>query len=86
MAGEEFLCILPGATSEGEAEVCERIRNAIEATAVRDRGQTISCTISLGFGSYPGTPAEDETDLIRMADEALYRAKNEGRNRTVEAA
>ena len=84
--GEEFLCILPGATIEGAAEVCERIRNAIEAMAVQDRGQMISCTVSLGFGSFPSTAAEDETDLIRVADEALYRAKSDGRNRTVEAA
>ena len=55
-------------------------------TPARDRGQTISCTVSLGFGSFPATPAEDETALIRVADEALYRAKNDGRNRTVEAA
>ena len=84
--GEEFLCILPGATIEGAAEVCERIRHAIEAMAVHDRGQAISCTVSLGFGSFPATPAEDETALIRVADEALYRAKNDGRNCTVEAA
>ena len=84
--GEEFLCILPGATIEGAAEVCERIRNAIEAMAVQDRGQMINCTVSLGFGSFPATAAEDETALIRVADEALYRAKSDGRNRTVEAA
>ncbi len=84
--GEEFLCILPGATNEGVAEVCERIRRAIEATTVQDRGNTIRCTVSLGFGSYPATPAEDETALIQSADEALYQAKNDGRNRVVEAA
>ena len=83
--GEEFLCILPGASIEGTAEVCERIRHAIEALEVRDRDQVISCTISLGFGSFPVTPADDETELIRVADEALYRAKNDGRNRIVEA-
>jgi diguanylate cyclase (GGDEF)-like protein len=84
--GEEFLCILPGATSEGVVAVCERIRRAVETMAVRDRGRTISCTVSLGFTSFPETPAEDETTLIRKADEALYRAKDDGRNRTVEAA
>ena len=52
-SGEEFLCILPGATIEGAAEVCERIRNAIEAMAVQDRGQIISRTVSLGFGRFP---------------------------------
>ena len=84
--GEEFLVILPGASIEGTADVCERIRQAIEAMVVRDRDQDISCTISLGFGSFPATPADDETALIKVADEALYRAKNEGRNRTVEAS
>jgi len=84
--GEEFLVILPGATIEGTAEVCERIRQAVEALVVQDRDQTISCTVSLGFGSFPATPADDETALIRVADEALYRAKDEGRNRTVGAS
>ncbi|NNE36151.1 MAG: GGDEF domain-containing protein [Rhodothermales bacterium] len=84
--GEEFLCVLPGATVEGVAEVCERIRHATEAMTVRDRGKTISCTVSLGFASIPATTAEDETALIQVTDEALYRAKNDGRNRTVEAA
>lgn len=84
--GEEFLCILPSATSEGVVVVCERIRRAVEAMTVQDRGQTISCTISLGYISFPETPAEDETGLIQMADEALYRAKDYGRNRSVKAA
>ncbi len=83
--GEEFLCILPSATVEGAAEICERLRGAIEALEVRDRDQVISCTISLGYGSFPTTPADDETALIRAADEALYRAKNDGRNRSAEA-
>jgi len=84
--GEEFLCILPGALVEGAAEVCERIRLAIEKMTVRDRSQTIGCTVSLGFASIPANPVEDETALIQMTDDALYRAKNNGRNRTVEAA
>ncbi len=84
--GEEFLCLLPGASTEGAAEVCERMRGAIEAMTVQDRGQTIRCTVSLGFGSFPATPAEDETALIGVVDKALYQAKNDGRNRTVEAA
>ncbi len=83
--GEEFLCILPGASVEGVAAVCERMRKAVESLAVQDRDLAITCTISLGYGSFPTTPADDETALIKAADEALYRAKNEGRNRSVEA-
>ena len=84
--GEEFLCILPGASIDGTAEVCERIRQAVESMVVQDRDQAIKCTVSLGFGSFPATPADDETALIKAADEALYRAKDEGRNRTVKAS
>lgn len=83
--GEEFLCILPGASREGAAEVCERIRQAVESMVVHDRDQAIRCTVSLGFASFPTTPADDETALIQAADEALYQAKNEGRNRSIEA-
>ena len=49
---------LPGASIDGAAEVCERIRDAIESMTVRDRGQIIRCTVSLGFGSFPETPVE----------------------------
>jgi diguanylate cyclase (GGDEF)-like protein len=81
--GEEFLCILPGAAIEGTADVCERIRSAVETLVVRDRDKAISCTVSLGYGSFPETYADGETALIGLADEALYRAKSEGRNRSV---
>ena len=81
--GEEFLCILPGAEIEGAADVCERIRSAVEALVVRDRDKEISCTVSLGYGSFPEMHADDETALIGLADEALYRAKSDGRNRSV---
>lgn len=83
--GEEFLCILPGASIEGTAEVCERIRREIEEIAVRDRDRSVCCTVSLGYTSFPEIGAEDETALIRVADDALYRAKNSGRNRSIKA-
>lgn len=83
--GEEFLCILPGASIEGTAEVCERIRRAIESLVVRDRGRDICCTVSLGCACFPMPDVGDETELIRAADDALYRAKQGGRNRTVKA-
>ena len=84
--GEEFLCLLPGASIEGAELISERIREAVAAIVVRDRDQAISCTVSLGFASFPGLAAEDDTALIRMADEALYQAKDSGRNRSVSAA
>lgn len=62
------------------------MRRAVGAMTLWDRGQTIKCTVSLEYSSLPETPAEDEKALIRLADGALYRAKNYGRNRTVQAA
>ncbi len=78
--GEEFVCILPGASMDATKEVSERIRHAVEELVVQDRNQAIRCTVSLGYTSFPATPAEDETGLIKIVDDALYRAKESGRN------
>ena len=69
--GEEFLILLPDADLEHGCEVAERIRRTItNATKV---------TISLGVASYQ-TGIKDKDDLINRADQALYVAKNAGRN------
>lgn len=82
--GEEFVCILPGASIDTSRAVSERIRCAVEELAVQDRDQVIRCTVSLGYTSFPAAHAEDETGLIKIVDDALYRAKGSGRNRSCE--
>jgi two-component system, cell cycle response regulator len=81
--GEEFLAVLPAASSEDVRLVAERLRHAVEDSSVADGSQTVRVTISLGGCSYPNQSVEKEGTLVRLADEALYRAKESGRNRLV---
>jgi diguanylate cyclase (GGDEF)-like protein len=78
--GDEFTLILPQTTREGALVVAERMRSAVESTEfpLAPRG---AITISLGVSTYPHD-ATDSLGLIRVADLALYRAKQSGRNRT----
>jgi diguanylate cyclase (GGDEF)-like protein len=82
--GEEFLCVLPGATAATAKDVSERIRQSIEKLMVQDRNEVVGCTVSAGYTSYPEVSPENEIELVRIADRALYRAKESGRNRSVE--
>ena len=79
--GEEFLAVLPGA---GEADVRglgERIRRVVESSVVSDGAAEIHVTVSLGAVSHPIIDVADIDDLIRHADDAMYRSKTAGRNR-----
>ena len=82
--GEEFCLILPNTAKRESIFVAERLRRSIEAEAFP--GETNlplgRLTISLGIAAYPDD-AETIPDLIHAADLALYRAKDQGRNRTV---
>jgi diguanylate cyclase (GGDEF)-like protein len=79
--GEEFAVLLMDARTEGAASVAERIRSAVAATpAVLPDGTQASVTLSLGVASIPYN-AVDADELVRVADQALYRAKSSGRNR-----
>jgi diguanylate cyclase (GGDEF)-like protein len=78
--GEEFLAILPVASKENITEIGERIRRIIEETQFDVGTQLIQITISIGGAAYPGLKIETESDLVKCADEAMYSAKNSGRN------
>jgi diguanylate cyclase (GGDEF)-like protein len=79
--GEEFLVILPAASKENSRDVGERLRRMLEETSVEDGDQVIRVTISVGVTSYPELNVAREQDLVKRADEALYSAKESGRNR-----
>ena len=81
--GEEFMAILPGTDTQGAAEVAERMRMSIAVTTFD--GLSEGTTISLGVASSDLTsdPGMEWDLLIKEADQRLYRAKNEGRNRVV---
>jgi diguanylate cyclase (GGDEF)-like protein len=79
--GDEFAFLLPGMEREGAFLLIERIRSAInDAEFVDSAGNTIQgYTISAGVAAFP-LDGRTETELLRKADQALYRAKRAGRN------
>lgn len=79
--GEEFVIILPQTNIEKACIMAERIRKAIECFSVYFEEGEIKVTLSMGIASYPFTPAKDKNDLVNLADNAMYQAKKNGRNR-----
>jgi diguanylate cyclase (GGDEF)-like protein/PAS domain S-box-containing protein len=78
--GEEFSLILAEVDTEGAHKCVESIREAIKHLSLHNRGQTLgTVTVSAGIAVYP-THGDNSEDLIRAADEALYRAKKAGRD------
>ena len=82
--GEEFVLILPGSNLENAHMVAERIRETFqEETFVTEKGDNVKSTVSIGVAQK--IDEEDSEGLLRRADEALYLAKNTGKNRSVTA-
>jgi two-component system cell cycle response regulator len=84
--GEEFVVVMPDTETSFALNVAERLRRSVETTPFvisREPGE-IKLTVSIGMAStHPNETAED---LLRRADQALYRAKREGRNRVIAEA
>ena len=81
VGGEEFLILLPGAQTRKCAEIAEDLRRALAADTVGD-GTTL--TISFGVSASARGAGFDYARVFAAADEALYEAKSEGRNRVCE--
>ncbi|MEN6350782.1 MAG: diguanylate cyclase [Syntrophomonas sp.] len=84
--GEEFIIALPGASAAGAQVIVERVRKSVEGniTHIDDNNINIRVTASFGITALEcGKPIIDIDGLIKQADTALYRAKDEGRNRVV---
>src|SRR3984893_13595540 len=80
--GEEFLIVVPNSDSAGTMKLAERIRQTIESPLIAIPGGEIQMTASLGHAIRNAQVPVDHQVLLRMVDEALYRAKNSGRNRS----
>lgn len=85
--GEEFVVVLPGATAQQARETATALLTAIEAAQLPHAASPMASVITLSLGVATGQPGaeEDREHLLKQADEALYRAKQLGRNRVVVA-
>jgi two-component system cell cycle response regulator len=79
--GEEFVVLLPETTSAESRNFAERILRRVATHDFGESGKTVRVTISIGIASYPGERVTDGESLLRLADNHLYRAKSDGRNR-----
>ena len=82
--GEEFVLVLPDATLEVAQERASALRLGVKNLKVRHQGRVLGATVSVGVASYPEHGLTWE-NLLQAADAALYRAKEEGRDRVISA-
>ncbi len=82
--GEEFVLILPGTVLDAAVTFAERLRAAVEEHVFDlGNGDTLKRTMSCGVAAWPHPLIQNQEGLIRTADEALYVAKETGRNRVI---
>ncbi|MDG1751046.1 MAG: diguanylate cyclase [Thalassotalea sp.] len=80
IGGEEFLCILPRTACETAEKIAQRMKEEISAYVFDiEQGNTFSVTVSIGV-SYLSQDANNSKALYSLADQALYRAKDSGKN------
>jgi two-component system cell cycle response regulator len=80
--GEEFLIIASAANTKGTLALAERIRSVLESKSVVTHAGEVRITASLGAAISTDAQGGDPQTILRLADKALYRAKELGRNRT----
>ncbi|ALP98411.1 hypothetical protein FORC20_2634 [Salmonella enterica subsp. enterica serovar Typhimurium] len=81
--GEEFVVVLPSSSLNEAALVAERIQTNLRETAMPHAASAVSETVTVSMGITLSTAGDTVTGIIARADEALYRAKQQGRNRWV---
>lgn len=79
--GEEFVVLLPESKKEAAMLAAEKIRKLVEACPFHFRGERVQITISCGISEFKA--GDDPVQVFERADKALYRAKEEGRNRSI---
>ena len=77
LGGEEFLALLPDADADAAAEVADALRETVAASWVDVGEQRVRITVSAGHATWAG---EETGELLKRADDAMYRAKAGGRN------
>jgi len=79
--GEEFVVVMPETALQGSVIFAERLRRRVMHHDFADPGEDpLNLTISIGLASFPDDRVTSADSFVALADQALYRAKNEGRN------
>ncbi len=78
--GEEFIVVAPGCDLPGALHLAERLRGSFCSEGVQVGTSNIPLTLSIGVSSIPGGDSWDIDRIIGGVDQALYKAKNSGRN------
>jgi len=81
--GEEFLLLLPGTVLDAAVTFAERLRQKVDAHTFSYEGGTLKRTVSFGVASWPHPKIRGRESMLKAADDALYVAKETGRNRVV---
>lgn len=84
--GEEFLAILPECDQQSAHRLLDEIRRRFADLRFTSRGETFFCTISIGLACSTHRPDANGENLMQLSDEALYKAKRNGRNQVQEAS
>lgn len=84
--GEEFAILLRGATAEKARQVGERLRSLIEQQRVVSKNRQLTFTISVGIATFTGKNFATPEEFLLKADDLLYGAKQNGRNKTMSDA
>jgi diguanylate cyclase (GGDEF)-like protein len=79
--GEEFIIMLPQTSLQGAVAEAERMRNVVKVHMFKSLRNKVGITVSIGISSFPHPRIKTHDELISSADDALYEAKNSGRDR-----
>ncbi len=82
--GEEFCVVLPDCSKADALKIASKLREIVETQSMTLRRQATNVTLSIGVATFP-KDAQTKEELISKADQALYKAKQEGRNKVVGA-
>jgi len=78
--GEEFVVLLPNTATDGGLSFAERLRVRVEQHDFTSGLAPLALTVSIGVATFPAAPSQTVDELLAAADQALYRAKHDGRN------
>jgi diguanylate cyclase (GGDEF)-like protein len=83
MGGEEFLLVIADPLATEALTVAGKIRESVRSTPVQSEGHSIPVTLSIGLAYFDPAALVSPEEVVRLADQSLYRAKQSGRDRIV---